>query len=76
MPRAPAPQMPPVLLPRLMKRPAAAAYLGVSATMLDELGIKPRRVEGRRLALYDRLDLDAWADSLSDGEADNPWDAG
>lgn len=69
MPSAPAP----VLLPRLMRRPAAAQYLGVSPSTLDELGIKPKTVEGKRIALYDRFDLDAWADALSDGET-NPWD--
>lgn len=62
-----------VMLPRLMRRPAAAAYLGISESMLAELGIKPRRIEGRRIALYDRLELDAFADSLSSDEEDNPW---
>ena len=62
------------MLPRLMRRPVAAAYLGVSASMLDELGIPAKRIKDRRVTLYDRLDLDRFADSLSDGDADNPWD--
>lgn len=57
-----------------MRRREAAVYLGVSETLLSELDIKPRRIEGRRVALYDRYDLDAFADSLSADEDENPWD--
>lgn len=52
----------PLLLPRLMGEAAAAAYLGVSPTTLRKLGI-PRRVQGAR-RLYDRGDLEAYADGL------------
>lgn len=48
--------------PLLMPAPAAAHYLGVSETMLRALGL-PRRVVGAK-RLYDRRDLDRWADSL------------
>lgn len=57
MPQAPA------LLPRLMGESAAAAYLGVSATTLRALGL-PRKKCGERRFLYDRFDLDAYADDL------------
>lgn len=48
--------------PLLMPAPAAAHYLGVSESTLRVLGL-PRRVIGAK-RLYDRRDLDAWADSL------------
>lgn len=48
--------------PRLMGEPQAAAYLGVSATTLRGLGLSRVQLGARRL--YDRLDLDAYADAL------------
>jgi hypothetical protein len=54
--------------PRLMGEPQAAAYLGVSATTLRGLGLARVQLGARRL--YDRLDLDAYADALPrDGES-------
>jgi len=56
------------ILPRLMGEADAARYLGVSPSKLRELGL-PRRVLDRR-RLYERADLDAYADSLAyEGEA-------
>lgn len=52
----------PVLLPRLMGEAAAAQYLGISQTNLRGLGLPRRELGGRRL--YDRTDLDDYADSL------------
>lgn len=52
----------PAIMPRLMKEPAAAAYLGVSPNTLRKAGLSRRVLGGLRL--YDRLDLDAWADAL------------
>lgn len=49
--------------PRLMAEPQAAAYLSISATTLRKDGPDARR-HGRRV-LYDRHDLDRWADSLA-----------
>lgn len=49
--------------PRLMPAPQAAHYLGVSETTLRGLEIPRRELGGKRL--YDRLDLDAFADSLA-----------
>ena len=48
--------------PRLMPAPAAAHYLGVSVSTLRQLPL-PRKERGRQ-RLYDRHDLDAWADNL------------
>lgn len=49
-------------LPRLMKTHVAASYLGISPSKLRDLPIIPR-VDGKNV-LYDRLDLDDYADSL------------
>ena len=59
--------------PRLMPAPQAAHYLGVSETTLRGLQIPTREIGAKRL--YDRLTLDAYADSLaSDPESDaNGW---
>lgn len=56
--------------PRLLSSVRAAAYLGISETTLRTLGL-PRRVLGKR-RLYDRYELDAFADGLEveDSEAD------
>ena len=48
--------------PRLMPAPQAAHYLGVSASKLRDLPIPRRMLDGKRL--YDRIDLDAYADTL------------
>lgn len=53
---------PPVFLPRLLGEAAAASYLGVSQTTLRGLGLPRREIGARRL--YDRIDLDAYADAL------------
>lgn len=52
----------PEFTPRLMPAPWAAAYLGVSVSTLSALNI-PRKERGRN-RLYDRRDLDAYADAL------------
>lgn len=48
--------------PRLMQAKAAAHYLGVSASKLRGLDL-PCKVDGGN-KLYDRADLDAYADAL------------
>lgn len=48
--------------PRLLSAPEAARYIGVSETTLRALGL-PRRELGKR-RLYDRYDLEAFANSL------------
>jgi hypothetical protein len=49
--------------PRLMGEELAAAYVSLSATTLRAKGPEPRRLGKRRL--YDRADLDRWADRLA-----------
>ena len=49
--------------PRLLPTPQAAVYLGVSETKLRSLPIPRKILDGKRL--YDRLELDAYADSLA-----------
>ena len=49
--------------PRLLSEPLAAAYLSISETTLREHGPAPKRFGRRRL--YDRRDLDQWADLLN-----------
>jgi hypothetical protein len=48
--------------PRLMGVDLASAYLGLSATTLRDNGPTPKAYGKRRL--YDRIDLDRWADRL------------
>jgi len=48
--------------PRLMPAPQAAHYLGVSPSTMRALPI-PRRALGAK-RVYDKADLDAYADSL------------
>ncbi len=50
------------ILPALLGETDAARYLGIGTTTLRGLGIKRRKLGGRRL--YDRRDLDAFADAL------------
>lgn len=55
--------------PRLMQAKAAAHYLGVSPSKLRSLELPCKRDGGN--VLYDRADLDEWADRLPyDGLSD------
>ena len=49
--------------PRLLPAPAAAHYIGVSESKLRDLPIPRKILDGKRV--YDRLELDAFADSLT-----------
>lgn len=64
---------PVAMVPRFLRPPMAAAYLGISTSRLAELGL--RKIKDARLGpgivVYDRLDLDAFADSLSAPESDD-----
>lgn len=53
--------------PRLLPSPQAAHYLGVSESTLRNLGLPRRELGSKRL--YDKVDLDAFADNL-------PYEAG
>jgi hypothetical protein len=56
--------------PRLMASDLAARYLDIGETTLREHGPQPKRL-GRRV-LYDRHDLDRWADALGGQPLDEP----
>lgn len=53
--------------PRLMNERQAAAYLSIGTTLLRDL-MPPKKVRGR--SLWDRHDLDRFADALSDQPLD------
>ncbi|MBT3140442.1 DNA-binding protein [Phaeobacter gallaeciensis] len=48
--------------PRLMPAPTAARYIGVSESTLRNLGLPKREIGSKRV--YDKRDLDAYADQL------------
>ena len=52
--------------PRLLPAPQAAHYLGISESTLRQLGLPRVSIGSKRL--YDRLDLDAFADTLSEAQ--------
>jgi hypothetical protein len=54
--------------PRLMREGMAAAYLGISASMLREHGPSSKHIG--RCAVWDRQDLDRWADALGTASTD------
>lgn len=53
--------------PRLMPGPVAARYIGVSVSTLNTLQLPRKELGSKRL--YDKADLDAYADTL-------PYEAG
>lgn len=60
----------PAFVPRLLPAPQAAFYLGISPSTLRTLGLPRRILRGKRV--YDRFDLDAFADSLAtEGETES-----
>ena len=64
----------PAFAPRLLPVAQAAHYLGVSASKLRTLPIARVMLDGKRL--YDRLDLDAYADALpTESSGENTCDA-
>jgi predicted DNA-binding transcriptional regulator AlpA len=71
--------LPPSLPPRGLSRAEAAAYIGVSASLFDDLVKdgrmpRPKRVNAR--TIWDRKRLDAAFEAIPDGESRpvNPWD--
>lgn len=73
--------LPASLQPRGLRRPAAAAYVGVSMSTFDLMineGLMPKPRRFCRCVIWDRLELDeAFASLPSDEKAakSNPWDA-
>ncbi len=71
--------LPSSLPPRGLSRVEAAAYIGVSASLFDEMVRdgrmpKPKRLNAR--TIWDRKKLDAAFEAIPDGESrsENPWD--
>ena len=71
--------LPSSLPPRGLSRVQAAAYIGVSPTLFDEMVRdgrmpKPKRINGR--VVWDRLELDEAFAALSgsDRDGEDPWD--
>lgn len=64
--------------PRGLSRVAAAEYIGVSATLFDEM-VADRRMPQPKLAntrtVWDAVALDAAFDALPARGSANPWDA-
>jgi hypothetical protein len=68
--------LPTSLPPRGLSRVQAAAYIGVSPTLFDQMVDdgrmpKPTRINAR--TVWDRLKLDAAFVALSDDVGDDPW---
>lgn len=69
--------LPRSLAPRGLSRVQAAAYIGVSPTLFDEMvrdGRMPVPIRINKRAVWDRVKLDAAFVALSDDEKDEPWD--
>jgi predicted DNA-binding transcriptional regulator AlpA len=65
------------LEPRGLSRVQAAAYVGVGATLFNEMvrdGRMPRPFKIGARVIWDRQKLDAAFDALSDHDDRNPWD--
>lgn len=70
--------LPPTLVPRGLSRIQAAAYIGVSPTLFDEMVDDGRMPKAKRInarAVWDRLKLDEAFVALSDEDVveDDPW---
>ena len=63
---------------RGLRRPLAAAYIGVSPTKFDEMvadGRMPNPIRIDGCVIWDRVALDNAFDTLADNDASrNPWD--
>lgn len=75
--RNPLDVLPPSLAPRGLSRVQAAAYIGVGASLFDQLvkdGRMPpaKRINGR--TVWDRRRLDEKFEALDD-DGSNPWDS-
>jgi len=71
--------LPRSLAPRGLSRVQAAAYIGVSPTLFDEMVKDERMPQPKRInarTVWDRVKLDEAFAALSDGDrkGDDPWD--
>lgn len=72
-----------LILPRGLRRPAAAAYIGVGTTTFDQMindGLMPLPKRYRGCLIWDRCALDEAFMSLPENEdkkpkSNNPWNA-
>ena len=69
--------LPPSLAPRGLSRGQAAGYIGVGASLFDEMVAdgrmpKPKRINARNV--WDRVQLDEAFAALPDENELNPWD--
>jgi predicted DNA-binding transcriptional regulator AlpA len=65
------------LPPRGLSRVRAAAYIGVSPSLFDEMvkdGRMPKAVRINGRTVWDRMKLDDAFAALSDSDRDDPWD--
>jgi predicted DNA-binding transcriptional regulator AlpA len=63
--------------PRGLSRTEAAAYIGVSPTLFDEMVKDSRMPPAKRIntrTVWDRRAIDAAFEGLPDGNGRNPWD--
>jgi predicted DNA-binding transcriptional regulator AlpA len=70
--------LPPTLPPRGLSRVQAAAYVGISPTLFDEMvadGRMPKPVRINARTVWDRMKLDEAFGALSDDETNgnDPW---
>jgi hypothetical protein len=68
-----------VLLPRIIRKKNAPAYLGMSRPEFEkrvEPHIACLKYEGSRAVNFDRLDLDAWIDQLKAANGKSPTQMG
>jgi predicted DNA-binding transcriptional regulator AlpA len=69
--------LPPTLAPRGLSRAVAAAYLGISQSLFDQM-VEDGRMPGPKTinsrVIWDRIRLDQFFEALPDKEAANPWD--
>lgn len=79
MPNSVAESLPSFLSPRGLSRCEAAAYVGISPSLFDELVRdgrmpSPKRINSR--TVWDRKRLDEAFEALPDNSHVNPWDQG
>ena len=71
--------LPASLPPRGLSRVEAASYVGISASLFDQMvadGRMPGPKRINRRAIWDRLRLDRAFDELpDDGDRDDPWES-
>ena len=68
--------LPPSLPPRGLSRVQAAAYVGISPTLFDQMvadGRMPKPVRINARTVWDRVKLDEAFAALSDEDRDDPW---